>query len=157
MNLGGPTNLIKLKPQQMIRPTCSRVTAVSIIKNALELAWKKNTCQKKTLSFFSPTGKPPENCGQSCVFFFKAPLVIQPTLQLQPPVLLWCSWRIRKYTDGCAPFIALSFSVYHVYPWDPCMVYIYIPTFGWFFMVNVGKYTIHGPYMGLKVLRKPSW
>ena len=54
-------------------------------------------------------------------------------------------WRIPRSQD--VPFFS-SFTHHgcHVshFPYHPCMVYL--PTFGWFFMVNVGKYTIHGSY-----------
>ena len=40
--------------------------------------------------------------------------------------------------------------VYRVFE-DPCVVYL--PIFGWFFMINVGKYAIHGSYEGLHATR----
>ncbi len=44
----------------------------------------------------------------------------------------WASWHLLKPRQ---PIISIAY-----------MRLVYLPTFSWFFMVNVGKYTIHGCY-----------
>ena len=55
------------------------------------------------------------------------------------PSELECTWPIFSMEDCCW---VKSVSIYPI----PSMGLVYLPTFGWFFMVNVGKYTIHGWY-----------
>ena len=63
--------------------------------------------------------------------------------------LFLCSKRLRSTIVmtfwGLLKFETHLYNlVYSLYPYNPCTVYL--PTLGWFFMVNVGKYTIHGWY-----------
>ena len=56
-----------------------------------------------------------------------------------------CLDNQSKSTDKNVWFFCRGFSLTMICfhnPEDPCMVYL--PTFSWFFMVNVGKYIIHG-------------
>ena len=63
----------------------------------------------------------------------------------------------EEVPNGTSRFVCLRFAFLKVldffiydalhfesFPYHPCMVYL--PTFGWFFLVNIGKYPIHGWY-----------
>ena len=81
-------------------------------KKCLELAWK---------NVFFPT-KTPENCRPSWLFF-NAPLVIQPTLQLQPPVLLWCTEGYGRGMVALLSSLSVSLFTHWIHVW---YIYIYL-------------------------------
>ena len=68
-------------------------------------------------------------------------------MTVSPRFLMHCFRFLSEWPTALLWFLVLSSYMYnishmiHVYP---CMAYS--PTFGWFLMVNVDKYTIHGSY-----------
>ena len=97
---------------------------------------------------FCWTLHPRQRITYACVFLFEAQT--QKTWSTSWPLLLGSNRCVLLDLPGTSVAwhvleSALDILSWHC-PYAPCMIYIHLYMNGWFFMVNVGKYTIDGSY-----------